>query len=134
MEIYTTQPAIQFYTGNFLDGTIKAGGKTYGKHSGLCLETQHFPDSPNQKIFPTTVLKPGETYKQSTIHRFSVQEVMRRSCPLPVVRIAVRNARTPHCEGGGDSSFICQCLRQGGRTALGRQQHSAPAAANPGQR
>ncbi len=74
MEVYTTQPAIQFYTANFLDGTITAGGKTYEKHYGLCLETQHFPDSPNQRTFPTTVLKPGETYKQSTVHKFSVQK------------------------------------------------------------
>jgi aldose 1-epimerase len=74
MEVYTTQPAVQFYGGNFLDGTITAGGKTYEKHYGLCLETQHYPDSPNQKDFPTTVLKPGETYKQSTVHKFSVQK------------------------------------------------------------
>ena len=74
MEVYTTQPAVQFYTGNFLDGTIHAGGKTYAQHYGLCLETQHYPDSPNQKDFPTTVLKPGETYKQSTMHKFSVQK------------------------------------------------------------
>jgi aldose 1-epimerase len=74
MEVFTTQPAIQFYTGNFLDGTIRAGGKTYEKHYALCLETQHYPDSPNQKDFPTTVLKPGETYKQSTVHKFSVQK------------------------------------------------------------
>ena len=74
MEIYTTQPAIQFYGGNFLDGTIHADGKAYDKHFGFCLETQHYPDSPNQKDFPTTVLKPGETYKQSTVHKFSVQK------------------------------------------------------------
>ncbi len=74
MEVYTTQPAIQFYTGNFLDGTIHAGGKTIGQHAALCLETQHYPDSPNQRDFPTTVLKPGETYRQSTVHKFSVQK------------------------------------------------------------
>src|SRR5208282_5625274 len=74
MEVYTTQPAVQFYTGNFLDGTVGGGGKSYQKHFGLCLETQHYPDSPNQKDFPTTVLKPGETYKQSTVHKFSVQK------------------------------------------------------------
>ena len=74
MEVYTTQPAVQFYTGNFLDGTVRGGGKTYEKHYGFCLETQHYPDSPNQKDFPTTVLKPGETYKQSTVHKFSVQK------------------------------------------------------------
>jgi aldose 1-epimerase len=74
MEVYTTQPAVQFYTGNFLDGTIHAGGKTIGIHTGFCLETQHYPDSPNQKDFPTTVLKPGETYRQTTVHKFSVQK------------------------------------------------------------
>jgi len=74
MEVYTTQPAVQFYGGNFLDGTIHAGGKTYDKHFGFCLETQHYPDSPNEKDFPSTVLKPGETYKQSTVHKFSVQK------------------------------------------------------------
>jgi aldose 1-epimerase len=74
MEVYTTQPAIQFYVGNFLDGSIKAGGKSYPQHSALCLETQHYPDSPNQKDFPSTVLKPGETYKQSTVHKFTVQK------------------------------------------------------------
>jgi aldose 1-epimerase len=74
MEVSTTQPAVQFYVGNFLDGTIHTGGKTYQRHSAFCLETQHYPDSPNQKDFPTTVLKPGETYKQSTVHKFSVQK------------------------------------------------------------
>jgi len=74
MEIYTTQPAIQFYTGNFLDGTISGGGVDYQKHYAFCLETQHYPDSPNQPNFPTTVLRPGETYRQSTVHRFSVRK------------------------------------------------------------
>jgi aldose 1-epimerase len=73
MEIYTTQPAIQFYTGNFLDGTLHAAGKTYGQHFGFCLETQHYPDSPNQPAFPSTVLRPGEQYEQLTVHKFSVQ-------------------------------------------------------------
>ncbi|MEO5996535.1 MAG: aldose epimerase family protein [Chitinophagaceae bacterium] len=75
MEVRTTQPGIQFYTGNFLDGTLTVtrGGTTIGKHAALCLETQHFPDSPNQPSFPTTILKPGETYKQSTIYTFSVK-------------------------------------------------------------
>ena len=73
MEIYTTQPAIQFYTGNFLDGTLHAAGKTYGRHFGFCLETQHYPDSPNQPAFPSTVLRPGEQYEQLTVHKFSVQ-------------------------------------------------------------
>ena len=60
MEIFTDQPGIQFYTGNFLDGTITAGGKRYVKNGGFCLETQHYPDSPNQPQFPSAVLRPGE--------------------------------------------------------------------------
>jgi aldose 1-epimerase len=72
MEVYTTQPAVQFYVGNFLDGSIHAGGKDYKRHYAFCLETQHYPDSPNQKDFPTTELKPGETYKQTTVYKFGV--------------------------------------------------------------
>ena len=72
LEVLTTQPGIQFYTGNFLDGTIHGkGGKAYGLRSGFCLETQHFPDSPNQPKFPSTELKPGQTFQSSTIFRFS---------------------------------------------------------------
>lgn len=70
MEILTTEPGIQFYTGNFLTGTPETGNAV--KHGALCLEAQHFPDSPNQPEFPTTVLKPGEVYKQTTVHRFLV--------------------------------------------------------------
>ena len=74
MEVYTTQPGVQFYTGNFLDGTLKGkNGKIYVKHAGLCLETQHFPDSPNQPSFPNTILKPGETFHEVTIYKFSVK-------------------------------------------------------------
>ena len=73
LRLSTTQPGVQFYTGNFLDGTIKGkGGKVYGKRAALCLETQHFPDSPNHKEFPTTTLKPGETMTSRTTWRFSV--------------------------------------------------------------
>ena len=68
MEIRTTQPGIQFYSGNFLDGAEAGGG--YKQYGGFCLETQHFPDSPNQPSFPSTILKPGETYKHTTIHKF----------------------------------------------------------------
>ncbi|MCJ8167002.1 galactose mutarotase [Pontibacter sp. E15-1] len=75
MEVLTTEPGIQFYSGNFLDGTIEGrGGKTYSKHYGFALETQHFPDSPNQKDFPSTILEPGQTYKSSTVYKFSVKE------------------------------------------------------------
>jgi aldose 1-epimerase len=74
LEIFTTQPAIQFYTGNFLDGKITAGGKTYNKHFGFCLETQHYPDSPNHPSYPSTVLRPGETYRQTTVWKFGVQK------------------------------------------------------------
>jgi aldose 1-epimerase len=71
LEISTTEPGIQFYTGNFLDGTlVGSAGKMYRQGDGLCLETQHFPDSPNHPDFPSTVLKAGETYKTSTVHRF----------------------------------------------------------------
>jgi aldose 1-epimerase len=74
MEILTTEPGIQFYSGNFLDGSLKGTkGVVYGKHQGFCLETQHFPDSVNHPNFPTTVLRPGDTYTQTTIHRFSTK-------------------------------------------------------------
>ena len=74
MEIYTTEPGIQFYAGNFLDGTIMGkDSTTYKFRHAFCLETQHFPDSPNQENFPGTVLNPGETYQSSTIHKFSTK-------------------------------------------------------------
>jgi aldose 1-epimerase len=71
MEIRTTQPGIQFYSGNFLDG--KPANGNYKQYEGFCLETQHYPDSPNQPKFPTTILKPGETFSQTTVHRFSAE-------------------------------------------------------------
>ena len=74
MEVYSTEPGVQFYSGNFLDGSIKGkNGIVYDKHFGFCLETQHFPDSPNQKDFPSTILYPGESYTYSTIYEFSVK-------------------------------------------------------------
>ncbi len=75
MEVWTTQPGVQFYTGNFLTGQLvnTPGNVKYNKHAALCLETQHFPDSPNQPAFPTTILKPGETYVQTTIYKFSTK-------------------------------------------------------------
>ena len=74
MEVFTTEPGVQFYTGNFLDGSIHGkGGKVYGQRSALCLETQHFPDSPNQPKFPSTELKPGTTYHSTTVYRFSAR-------------------------------------------------------------
>ena len=74
MEVFTTQPGVQCYTGNFLNGTLTGkGGMKYVKHAGLCLETQHFPDSPNRPAFPNTILKPGEKYQQTTIYKFSVR-------------------------------------------------------------
>lgn len=72
LEVLTTQPGVQFYSGNFLDGTITGkDGKVYGKRSAFCLETQHFPDSPNHPNFPSTELKPGQTYHQETVFKFS---------------------------------------------------------------
>ena len=74
LELFTTEPGVQFYSGNFLDGSlIGKNGTAYQKHAGLCLEPQHFPDSPNQPLFPNTILKPGETYKQTSIFKFSIQ-------------------------------------------------------------
>ncbi len=73
LEVYTTEPGLQFYSGNFLDGTIKSSdGKAIQKHTGLCLETQHFPDSPNQPAFPSTLLKPGEKYHTVTKYKVLV--------------------------------------------------------------
>jgi aldose 1-epimerase len=72
MDLTTAEPGVQFYTGNFLDGSIKGrGGKAYGKRAGFCLETQHFPDSPNKPDFPPVVLRPGQTYRTSTQYTFS---------------------------------------------------------------
>lgn len=74
MEVMTTEPGLQFYSGNFLDGKLVGKNKdAYQKHDGLCLETQHFPDSPNHENFPSTILRPGKTYKTSTVYRFSVK-------------------------------------------------------------
>ncbi len=74
MEMLTTEPAVQFYSGNFLDGTLtNKDGKTIVKHYGLCLEAQHYPDSPNQPDFPDVILEPGETYTQTTVYRFSTK-------------------------------------------------------------
>jgi aldose 1-epimerase len=70
MEVYTTEPGVQFYSGNFLDGSNKRGDTAFAKHFGFCLETQHYPDSPNHPAFPTTVLKPGEKYEHKTLHKF----------------------------------------------------------------
>ena len=74
MEVLTTEPGVQFYCGNFLNGkNIGKGGVAYQQRSGLCLETQHFPDSPNQESFPSTILEPGEVYKTTTVYRFSTK-------------------------------------------------------------
>ncbi len=73
MEVATTEPGMQFYAGNFLDGKlIGKGGRSYGRRSGFCLETQHFPDTPNQPAFPTTLLKPGQEYRTRTVFTFGV--------------------------------------------------------------
>ncbi|MEO8006882.1 MAG: aldose epimerase family protein [Betaproteobacteria bacterium] len=72
LRMLTTEPGVQFYSGNFLDGSITGkGGAVYTHRYGFCLEAQHFPDSPNQPHFPTTILQPGETYRQTTIYRFA---------------------------------------------------------------
>ena len=74
MEVWTTEPGLQFYTGNFLDGTLHGkAGKVYPFRSGFCMETQHYPDSPNKPNFPSTELKPGATYRTTTLYRFSAR-------------------------------------------------------------
>jgi aldose 1-epimerase len=74
MEVFTTEPGLQFYTGNFLDGTLHGkNNSVYAQHAAFCMETQHFPDGPNQPSFPNTILKPGETYKSVTKYKFSVK-------------------------------------------------------------
>jgi len=71
METFTTEPGVQFYAGNFLDGTLKGkGGCIYANRGGFCLETQHYPDSPNQPQFPNTILRPGETFRSQTVYKF----------------------------------------------------------------
>jgi aldose 1-epimerase len=75
LEVYTREPGIQFYSGNQLDGTlVGCGGQAYHRHAGFALETQHFPDAPNQPQFPSTVLRPGQVYQTTTTHRFSVTD------------------------------------------------------------
>lgn len=75
LEAFTTEPGVQFYSGNFLDGTLVGiDGQRYEQRTGLCLEMEHFPDSPNQPQFPSTVLRPGETYRQTTIYRFGLAD------------------------------------------------------------
>ena len=74
LDVYTDQPGVQFYSGNFLDGSLTGhGGVQYGVHAGFCLETHHFPDSPNQPAFPSTELRPGETFRSTTEYRFGVR-------------------------------------------------------------
>ena len=68
----TSEPGLQLYSGNFLDGSVRGkGGRAYARRSGFCLETQHYPDSPNKPAFPSTVLKPGEIYRSTTIYTLS---------------------------------------------------------------
>ena len=75
MEVFTTQPGVQLYTGNFLNGSLQhtTDGIEYNQYAGLCLETQHYPDSPNQPAFPSTILRPGEKFHHETVYKFSVK-------------------------------------------------------------
>jgi aldose 1-epimerase len=74
LEVYTTEPAVQFYSGNFLDGSIIGKqGHAYKLRNGFCLETQHFPDSPNHPDFPSTIVKPGQAFHSQTIFKFSTE-------------------------------------------------------------
>ena len=73
LEVDTTEPGVQFYTGNFLEGVPGKHGHIYNKRDAFCLETQHYPDSPNQPNFPSTILKPGQTYHSTTVWKFSTR-------------------------------------------------------------
>jgi aldose 1-epimerase len=74
MSVHTTQPGVQIYSGNFLDGSVRGkSGAAYQRHAGFCFETQHFPDSPNQPDFPSTVLEPGAVFREVTLYRFGVR-------------------------------------------------------------
>jgi aldose 1-epimerase len=75
LEVLTTEPGLQFYSGNFLDGTIRGkGGRAYVQRAGFCMETQHFPDAPNKSAFASTTLPPGQRYQSTTIYRFSTEK------------------------------------------------------------
>ena len=75
MEVFTTEPGVQFYTGSFLDGSlIGKSGRPYVRHAGFCLETQHFPDSPNHSNFPPTLLRPDERYHSRTVFTFGISK------------------------------------------------------------
>jgi len=74
LEVWTVEPGVQFYSGNFLDGSLEGKGTVHAHRSGFCLEPQHFPDSPNQPGFPSTTLVPGETYETRIVYRFSTVE------------------------------------------------------------
>lgn len=74
MTVLTTEPGVQFYSGNFLDGSVVGRGGKYGPRAAMCLETQHFPDSPNKPAFPSTIVKPGAPYRSTTIYKFSVRQ------------------------------------------------------------
>ncbi len=83
LEIFTTEPGIQFYSGNFLNGATGKGGRAYAHRGALCLETQHFPDSVHHAAFPSTILEPGATYRQTTVHHFSVTDQMDQTDQRP---------------------------------------------------
>jgi aldose 1-epimerase len=73
MTVETTEPGVQFYSANFIDGSLSGKGKVYQKHGGLCLETHHYPDSPNRPEYPSVRLDPGETYRTTTIFKFTAR-------------------------------------------------------------
>jgi aldose 1-epimerase len=73
LTVYTDQPGVQIYSGNFLKGQTGKGGKAYPQRSAVCLETQHFPDAVNRPEFPSIIIKPGQTYRQTCIYAFSVE-------------------------------------------------------------
>jgi len=84
LDVSTSEPGVQLYTGNFLDGSLRGkGGRVYPPRGGFCLETQHFPDSPNQPSFPSTIVRPGETYRSRTVYTFGVRADSTQGMPRP---------------------------------------------------
>jgi hypothetical protein len=113
MEVHTTEPGVQFYSGNFLDGSLMGSqGASLRQGDGLCLETQHFPDSPNQPGFPSTVLRPGEVFRSATEHRFSVADAEALRQPANKAAgtpgLPMRTAKSPPASG---SLFSCSSVR-----------------------
>jgi aldose 1-epimerase len=130
MDVWTTEPGLQLYTGNGLDGSLVGkGGKAYPMYGAVCLETQHFPDSPNEPAFPTTVLKAGETYRSTTEYRFSVRAA---SGALPSSRSASSDSATTTASPPGvDLSTGWTLIKEGEAEGTIEQDAQHPPSRSP---